>query len=80
MLNQLREAEKKGGGMNIENERKEMTLIVRDESGMKLYAIIKLNGEAGVFDYITKSKSKIGLSELFDWLREHDIGLEVDRS
>lgn len=65
--------------MDTEKERSEMTLTVRDSiNGNKLYEIIRLNGEAEVFDYITTSRHKVDASELFDWLRENGIGLEGD--
>lgn len=52
--------------------------VVRDSvNGNKLYEIVRLNGEAMIFDYITISRRKVDAAELFGWLRENDIGLEV---
>lgn len=54
--------------MNTE-EGYERTLTVRDSvSGIKLYEVIKLNGEVEIFDYVTNSKRKVGYGELSGWL------------
>lgn len=53
-------------------------LIIRDSYGTKLYEVVRFNGEAEVFDYITTSKRRIDTSELVRWLNVNDIGLSVD--
>lgn len=56
-----------------------VVLVIRDSvSGNMLYKIIKLNGEVLIFDYVVTSRRKVDALELFDWLREHEISLEVD--
>jgi hypothetical protein len=65
--------------MNTWGKESETVVIIRDsENGNKLYEIVKLNGEALIFDYVASSKRKVVASELFDWLRENAIGLEVE--
>jgi hypothetical protein len=54
------------------------TAVIRDSvNGNKLYEIVKLNGEALIFDYVASSRRKVDASELFDWLRENEITLEA---
>ncbi len=44
-------------------------------NGNKLYEIVKLNGEGFMFDYVTSSKRKIEVSELYKWFRQDDFGM-----
>jgi hypothetical protein len=60
--------------LDFEDERNDMTLTIRDSlNGNKLYEIVRLNGEAEVFDYVTNSRRKIETSELCKWF----IGLDL---
>ena len=53
-------------------------LVIRDSYSTKLYEVVRFNGEAEVFDYITTSIRRVDTSELVKWLNVNDIGLTVD--
>lgn len=53
-------------------------LVIRDSYGTKLYEVVRLNGEAEVFDYITTSKRRVDASELSEWLKGNVISRSID--
>ncbi|MGE5445143.1 MAG: hypothetical protein ACM3SR_11175, partial [Ignavibacteriales bacterium] len=56
--------------MNTEDKESE-TVVIRDSvNGNKLYEIVKLNGEALIFDYVASSKRKVEASKVYEWLRQ----------
>ncbi len=60
--------------MDTESKESE-TVVIRDSvNGNKLYEIIKLNGEALIFDYVASSKRKVEVTELYKWLRQDGFG------
>lgn len=66
--------------MNTEGKESE-TMVIRDSVyGNKLYEIVKLNGEALIFDYIASSKRRVEASKVYDWLREDGFGTVIPRS
>ncbi len=54
----------------------EVIWVIRDSYGAKIYEVVRLNGEAEVFDYISTSRRKVDTSNLFEWIREKGIVLE----
>ncbi len=54
-------------------------VVIRDSvNGNKLYEIVKLNGEALIFDYVASSKRKVEATELYKWLRQDSSDMEKE--
>jgi hypothetical protein len=57
------------------------TVVIRDSmNGNKLYEIVKLNGEALIFDYVASSKRKVEASKVYEWLRPGSLGVVIPQS
>jgi hypothetical protein len=60
--------------MNTRGKESETAIIKDSVNGNKLYEIVKLNGEALIFDYVASSKRKVKATELYKWLRQDSFG------
>ncbi len=57
------------------------TVVIRDSvNGNKLFEIVKLNGEALIFDYVASSKRKVEASKIYEWLRQGSFGMVIPQS
>jgi hypothetical protein len=66
--------------MNTEGKESE-TVVTRDSvNGNKLYEIVRLNGEALIFDYVASSKHKVEASKVYEWLRQGSFGMVIPQS
>jgi hypothetical protein len=61
--------------MNTTGKGNETVVIRGSVNGNKLYEIVKLNGEALIFDYIASSKRKVQASKVYEWLRQDGFSM-----